>query len=92
MAKTLKEYSKDWDFMDTKDFYPPINKKNLPIAFFSIISLFSEDANFNLKQCYVNCDKLFVSGYSNGKRNELMLRYNLGVEKFICHGIICRNL
>mgnify|MGYP003296011296 CR=1 FL=1 len=42
MAKTLKEYSKDWDFMDTKDFYPPINKKNFPIAFFSIISLFSE--------------------------------------------------
>lgn len=60
MAKTLEVYSSDWDFMDVKGFYPPINKKNFPIAFFTIISLFSEDANFNLKECYVQYNRLFI--------------------------------
>ena len=80
MKKTLEKYDKDWNFMSTKEFYAPINKKSFPIAFFSIIGLFSEDANLNLKNCYVDHDRLFIEGGSGQKRNELMLRYNSGSE------------
>ena len=81
MTKTLEKYSKNWNFMDERGVFPPINNENFPAGFFSIIGLFSEDANYNLKDCYVEDDKLFINGCSNEKQNAFMLRYNYGEEK-----------
>lgn len=78
MTKELKLYTENWNFMDTTGLYPSMSGKNFPIAFFSIISLFAEDADFNLEKCYVDRERLFIDGESNEESNELMLRYNYG--------------
>ena len=75
MKKSLNLYDNMWDFMDVQGDLPAINIENFPIAFFSLISLFAEDADFNLEECYVDRGCLFISGCCNGERNELMLRY-----------------
>lgn len=76
MANTLEKYKQNWDFSDKNNVYKKINKQTFPIPFFSIIGLFAEDANYDLRQCYVNHERLFIKGYSKGKQNELMLRFN----------------
>lgn len=78
MAKSLSQYNEDWNFRATKDVQGYINKKNFPVPFFSIIGLFAEDANYELRRCYVETNRLFIEGYTRGKENELMLRYNCG--------------
>lgn len=78
MAKTLEKYDMDWDFKVKKGMPGYINKKNFPVPFFSIIGLFAEDANYELRECYVDRERLFISGYTKGESNTLMLRYNCG--------------
>lgn len=80
MAKTLEKYDEDWDFIGKSKMLENIKKQNFPIPFFSIIGLFAEDANYELRECYVHHNRLFIKGCTNGKENELMLRYNYGVD------------
>lgn len=80
MARTLEKYNENWDFIRESKMWESISKKNFPIPFFSIIGLFAEDANYELRDCYVQHNRLFIKGYTNGKQNELMLRFNYGVD------------
>lgn len=83
MAKSLEKYDKSWDFCSQSDVLGNVNKKTFPIPFFSIIGLFAEDANYELRECHVQGHRLFIRGYTRGKANELMLRYNYGCEKML---------
>lgn len=52
-----------------------LNKNNFPQELFQVVSLFVEDSNAHLKECYTMIERLFISGYYKGSKNELMLRY-----------------
>ena len=81
--KTLEIYDKAWDFKVNRDWSDNINDKTFPVPFFSIVGLFAEDANYDLRECYVHKNRLFIKGYVKGEKNELMLRYNSGSEKML---------
>lgn len=83
MVKKLEKYNENWNFMRESKIWENISCRTFPIPFFSIIGLFSEDANYELRDCYVEHNRLFVKGYTNGKQNELMLRYNYGKDNNI---------
>lgn len=78
MANTLEKYKNDWYFMPEIKGADGINRRNFPIPFFQIVGLFAEDANYELRECYVDSNRLFIEGYTKGKKNQLMLRYNNG--------------
>ena len=54
-----------------------INKNNFPQEFFSIIAIFEEDCDFNVREIRSDMQRLFIAGQNSrgDKRNELMLRY-----------------
>lgn len=75
IMKMLEEYREPWDyFSERKDF--ALNKNTFPIAFFEIIGLMAEDANYNLLACYADKNRMFIEGKIGEEKNELMLRYN----------------
>lgn len=81
--KTLETYDKDWDFKANREWKENINSKTFPTPFFSIVGLFAEDANYDLRECYAHLNRLFIKGCVKGERNELMLRYNSGTENML---------
>ena len=52
-----------------------LNSKNFPPAFFSIVSLFAEDANYNLREVCLMNGCLSIQGLYQGQKNTLYLRY-----------------
>lgn len=63
----------DFFSKDQKDL---ISYQSFPQEFFPIMSLFAADCNFNLKECYILHNRLFIKGKNwNGEENELMLRF-----------------
>lgn len=83
MVKRLENYKENWNFKASKEFERFIHKDTCPVAFFSIISLFAEDVNYEIKECYVECNRLFIRGRTNGKDNQLLLRYNYSEENML---------
>ena len=64
-----------FDFFRRSNTYP-INYKNFPQEYFSIIAIFGEDSYFNLKEIRADWTRLWIRGNNsnNSKSNELMLR------------------
>jgi len=52
-----------------------LNDKNFPPAFFSIVSLFAEDANYNLREVTLINGNLIIHGLYKGVKSTLYLRY-----------------
>lgn len=86
--KTLEIYKNHWNFFSRKN-ECSLNSTNFPVAFFEIIALMAKDANYNLKTCYVNMNRLFIEGRIRDKENDLMLRYNYGNENSLVVARIC---
>lgn len=51
------------------------SNKNFPPPFFSIVSLFAEDSNYNLKDVTLLQGCLSIKGVYKGEKNTLYLRY-----------------
>lgn len=82
MSTTSKAILTGQNMDDYFDFFSKmsewqINRKNFPQEFFSIIAIFEEDCNFNVKEIRSDMQRLFIVGQNSkgDKRNELMLRY-----------------
>ena len=54
-----------------------VSNENFPQEFFSIVAIFEEDCNFNVKKLYSDSGRLFIYGQNSrgDSNNELMLRY-----------------
>lgn len=65
-----------WDYFHEKGSpAKEVNKNSFPQEFFAIVGLFAEDCNYNLVECYGQMGNLYITGYTDKAKNELMLRY-----------------
>ncbi len=66
-----------------------IDDREFENVFAEIIDLFKEDAGGELDDCYSRFDRLFISGHIKDESNDLMLRYNHGIDNDLVVARVC---